>query len=183
MAHKRFSRVEGSAAWGHPADSGMLPGNRYTPFHRPVPSPTGNCPPEVGDAATDDCNKSSNSWDEKTAYDKGGSLGGYGRMSEGNMIDAGQNSSPRIASFRSLNFGQATAGSQQWTLHENPLDLLGIPRSAVPQYYPKYAAIQTTSASANSNTGPPGGGGPHAERSSTGLSGYLQPVQPQLAPF
>lgn len=57
-----------------------------------------------------------------------GNSGGYSHTSESNNAGAGWSSRTQTTSSTSTP-RQANAGNNEWSLHQNPLDLLGIPRS------------------------------------------------------
>lgn len=118
-AANRFFQAAAGASMGQSANIAPRLESGYTPGAEPVQSRATNG--HHGDI-------SSSFLDEQIAHLDGRNSGGFSHTSESNNAGTGQSSRTKPASSTSPP-RQANAGNNQWSLHQNPLDLLGIPQS------------------------------------------------------
>lgn len=135
-------------------NSAPPPQNGYRPL---IQSATSNTDTRVSQAAKKTTNGhqlmangalSSKSSDEGTAHVNDSSLGSSSHTSDSSDANADQPVTSRLSTSE-----QAGSGTDQWSLQQDPLDILGIPRSAFTTLVssrPSSAAGQSTQATPDS---------------------------------
>lgn len=118
--------------FSQPVNDGLSIENGHAPLPQPAQSHTEDFTSRADNSTTNgqhDDLFSSSSGEEFAEFD-GISSGSSSHTSRGNNVGAGGNPNPGPIASTSTH-EQANAGNNKWSLHQDPLDLLNIPRSAM----------------------------------------------------